>query len=171
MEVPTGIIADLFGRKVNRIFGRVLALISITILLTANSFYFIALSFVFTALSYNLELGAGEALVYDSLKQLKIENQYMKICGKQEIFFQAGQVVAFLLGGYLATVNYKYVFFITLFFIFITIIQAFSFQEPHIEKNKISNKSIKTVLVNQLLQSIKVIKETKKLDSLLFLVK
>jgi len=86
----------------------------------------------------------------------------MKICGKQEIFFQAGQVVAFLLGGYLATVNYKYVFFVTLFLIFITIIQAFSFQEPHVKKDNISNKSIKTVLANQILQSVKVIKDNKK---------
>jgi len=163
MEVPTGLVADIFGRKTSRVIGRILALISIAILILANSFLFFAISFIFTALSYNLESGAGEALVYDSLKQLNIEKDYMKVAGRQEISYQLGQVVCFVLGGFLATINYNYVFYLTLFFILITIIQSLSFYEPQYEKNSIENKKIKTILLDQVKQSIQVIKENKKI--------
>jgi len=163
MEVPTGLVADIFGRKISRIIGRILALISIAILILANSFLFFAISFIFIALSYNLESGAGDALVYDSLKQLNIEKDYMKVAGRQEISYQLGQVVCFILGGYLATINYNYVFYLTMFFILITIIQSFSFFEPKIEKDSIENKKLKTILSNQVKQSINVIKENKKI--------
>jgi len=163
MEVPTGLVADIFGRKTSRVIGRILALISIAILILANSFLFFAISFIFTALSYNLESGAGEALVYGSLKQLNIEKDYMKVAGRQEISYQLGQVVCFVLGGFLATINYNYVFYLTLFFILITIIQSLSFYEPQYEKNSIENKKIKTILLDQVKQSIQVIKENKKI--------
>ncbi len=163
MEVPTGLVADIFGRKTSRVIGRILSLISIAILILANSFLFFAISFIFTALSYNLESGAGEALVYDSLKQLNIEKDYMKVAGRQEISYQLGQVVCFVLGGFLATINYNYVFYLTLFFILITIIQSLSFYEPQYEKNSIENKKIKTILLDQVKQSIQVIKENKKI--------
>ncbi len=163
MEVPTGLVADIYGRKTSRIIGRILALLSIFLLLTANSFYFFAISFIFTALSYNLESGAGEALIYDSLKELKIEKHYMKICGKQEIAFQAGQVIAFIIGGYLATIDYKYVFYLTMIFIIITIIQSFIFQEPNFNKDESENTKISKILKNQISQSIEVIKNNRKI--------
>lgn len=163
MEVPTGLIADLYGRKTSRTLGRILAIFSIALLFYANSFLFFALSFILIALSYNLESGAGEALIYDSLKELKIEKDYMKICGRQEIAFQLGQIIAFLLGGYLATISYDYVFYLTLIFIFVTIIQSFIFREPNYEKEDISNKSIKQVLVTQVTQSTSVLKNNRKI--------
>lgn len=163
MEVPTGLVADIYGRKFSRIMGRVLALISVVLLLISNSFYFFALSFVFIALSYNLESGAGEALIYDSLKLLKKENSYMKICGRQEISYQFGSIVALLLGGYLATINYKYVFILTIFFILITIIHSFKFKEPKIEKDDPKNKKVLSIFANQITESLKVIKNNKKI--------
>ena len=163
MEVPTGLIADLYGRKTSRTLGRILAIFSIALLLLSNSFLYFALSFILIALSYNLESGAGEALIYDSLKELKMEKDYMKICGRQEVAFQLGQIIAFLLGGYLATISYKYVFYLTIFFILLTIIQSFMFIEPNFEKEDISNKKVKQVLVTQISQSASVLKNNRKI--------
>ncbi len=163
MEVPTGMIADIFKRKTSRIIGRIASFISILILLFANTFFLFALSFVFIALSFNLESGAGEALIYDSLKELKKENNYMKISGRQEIAYQLAKVVSFILGGFLATINYKYVFILTLIFILFTIIQSLSFQEPIIY-NKIKEKQKPLlILKQQISQSIKVITNNKKI--------
>ena len=163
MEVPTGLVADIYGRKTSRIIGRILAFISIIILLLANNFFMFAFSFVFIALSYNLESGAGEALIYDSLKEINLEKDYMKISGKQEFSYQMAQVFAFIIGGYLATIDYKYVFIITLIFIAITIFQAFSFQEPNIEKDDIKNKKGLEILKLQIKQSYTAIKDNKKI--------
>ncbi|HRS22396.1 MAG TPA: MFS transporter, partial [Clostridia bacterium] len=48
MEVPTGAVADIFGRRISRILGRVLSLVSVVILLAADCFLWFAISFVFT---------------------------------------------------------------------------------------------------------------------------
>jgi len=162
MEVPTGLVADIYSRKTSRIFGRILALVSIMILLLADSFSLFALSFVFTALSYNLESGAGEALIYDSLKILEREDQYMKISGKIEVSYQLGSVIALLLGGYLATINYKYAFILTMVFISLTIVQSFKFEEPYVEKDNKADRSVRSILYEQISQSLKVVKDNKK---------
>ncbi|HNU80100.1 MAG TPA: MFS transporter, partial [Bacillota bacterium] len=110
MEVPTGAVADIFGRRISRILGRVLSLVSVVILLAADCFLWFAISFVFTALSFNLESGAGDALIYDSLKEIGEEDMYMKISGSKEVFYQAAGVVSFLVGGYMATKSYNIAF-------------------------------------------------------------
>lgn len=167
MEVPTGMIADIYGRKTSRILGRLFSVISVTILLTANNFYLFALSFIFSALSYNLESGAGDALVYDSLKELNNENEYMKIQGRQEVFFQIGQLTAYLVGGYLATKNYTVVFALSSIIGLISLIQAFSFTEPDIKINNNKNRNIIKSIKNQFTQSYNVIKNNNKLSFLI----
>ena len=163
MEVPTGIIADVYGRKTSRLIGRILFLISLLLLFIANSFYFFALSFVFTALSYNLESGAGDALIYDSLKELNKESDYMKINGKQEVSYQLASVVSLILGGYLATLNYDYIFYVSLFVASIAIIQSLSFQEPKYEKEEVNSNNPIVLMKEQLYGSVKAIKENKKI--------
>lgn len=87
----------------------------------------------------------------------------MKISGRQEIAYQLAKVVSFILGGFLATINYKYVFILTLIFILFTIIQSLSFQEPIIN-NKIKEKQKPLlILKQQISQSIKVITNNKKI--------
>ncbi|MDW7661998.1 MAG: MFS transporter [Bacillota bacterium] len=102
MEVPTGAIADIYGRRVSRIVGRFLSLTSVVILLLANSFVWFAISFVITALSYNMESGAGDALIYDSLKELDDESGFMRISGNKEMIYQMAGIVSFIsLGDYI----------------------------------------------------------------------
>lgn len=163
MEIPTGVIADVYGRKASRILGRFFSLVNIAILIFANNFYLFAISFVFSALSYNLESGAGDALVYDSLKELNNEDKYMNVAGKQELFFQLGQLISYILGGYLATKNYYFAFLLTAIFIIITIVQSFTFTEPNIELGHKQDDSALKILKKQVTDSFKAITENKKI--------
>src|SRR6056297_653491 len=47
MEVPTGAIADLLGRKTSRIAGRIASLISLIIMIFSSTFWMFALPFSF----------------------------------------------------------------------------------------------------------------------------
>ncbi|WP_367361906.1 MFS transporter [Mesotoga sp.] len=105
MEVPTGSVADLFGRKLSRTIGRCLSLVSILVLIGSRNFLHFALFMILAALSYNLESGSGEALVYDSLKYLKKEDNFISVLGRQEAIFQVSSVAALLVGGFLGTYN------------------------------------------------------------------
>lgn len=166
MEVPTGAIADIFGRKISRILGRIFSLVSVIMLLAANGFLWFAISFVFSALSYNLESGAGDALVYDSLKEIGEEHSYMKISGRKEFFYQIASVISFFVGGYLATKSYNIAFVLTIVIASINIMQSFTFKEPSI--GRIEAKSDGTnVFIKQLKASIKVIIDKPKIGFLI----
>jgi MFS family permease len=167
MEVPTGAVADIFGRKVSRISGRFLSLISVVLLLAANSFLWFAISFVFTALSYNLESGAGDALIYDSLKEIGEEEKYMKISGRKELFYQTAGIISFFVGGYLATKSYNMAFILTIIIAVITIAQSFTFKEPTMEREQVKKENI---FIKQLKESIKVVIRNPKIGFLIIFV-
>lgn len=166
MEVPTGAIADIFGRKVSRIAGRVFSLISVILLLVANDFLWFAIAFVFTALSYNLESGAGDALVYDSLKEIGEEDQYMKISGNKEVFYQTAGIISFLLGGYLAAKSYNMAFALTIIIGIITIVQSFTFKEPTMGK-VCSTEEKENIFIKQLKDSVRVVIKNPRIISLI----
>ena len=133
-EVPTGYIADRFGRRTSRILSRVSAFTSCILMLSAHSFTMFAISFVFTALSYNLESGAGDALIYDSLVESGHEGEFMKIKGKQEISYQSARIFSLVAGGLIATFSYTLAYSLTAILHFSSFIFAFSFKEPTISK-------------------------------------
>lgn len=166
MEVPTGAVADIFGRKISRIIGRILSLVSVVILLLANSFLWFAISFIFTALSYNLESGAGDALIYDSLKEIGDEESYMKVSGRKELFYQVAGVISFFVGGYLATKSYDIAFLITIIIAVLTIVQSFTFKEPTVGRVK-SETPEGNVFISQLKTSWKVIIKKPKVGFLI----
>jgi MFS family permease len=167
MEVPTGAVADIFGRKVSRISGRFLSLISVVLLLAANSFLWFAISFVFTALSYNLESGAGDALIYDSLKEIGEEEKYMKISGRKELFYQTAGIISFFVGGYLATKSYNMAFILTIIIAVITIAQSFTFKEPTMVREQVKKENI---FIKQLMESIRVVIKNPKIGFLIIFV-
>lgn len=166
MEVPTGAVADIFGRRISRIIGRSASIISVVILLLSNSFWMFALSFVFTALSYNLESGAGDALIYDSLKEIGEEEQFMKVNGNKELFYQVAGTISFLVGGVLATKSYNVAFALTIVIGITTLIQSFTFVEPSIG---VSYKDIGTenIFLKQIKDSLKVIAENPRIGTLI----
>ena len=165
MEIPTGAVADIWGRKASRICGRIAQLIASFILIYSNSFFGFALGFVVTALSYNLESGAGEAFVYDSLKETGEEKKYMKISGVNEMIMQGAQTCGLLLGGLLSNYSYTYAYGVTIVVSSLSIIQAMSFREPDI-KMEIEEKRFKT-FKNQVTESFNIIAGNKKLGFLI----
>lgn len=168
MEVPTGAIADIFGRKTSRTLGRVIWVISNISMLFGNNFYHFALAMALMALSYNLESGAGQALLYDSLKEINKEKVYMKIAGKIELITQIGMISGYVLGGYIAKIKYEFVFVYVIILGLITIIQSLTFKEPNIrEEHQI--KSLKAVFVNAS-ESLKYLKNKKEVLYLIFFV-
>src|SRR6056297_360482 len=134
MEIPTGMVADLYGRKFSRLLGRLVTIISFLVMLFSHTAIFFALSFILQAIGYNLESGAGEALIYDSMKEIKEEHNYIKVKGKTEVLFQITSVFSLLLGGYLGTIDYRYVYMTAIAFSSIAFLEALTFTEPTIGK-------------------------------------
>ncbi len=136
MEIPTGFIADRYGRKVSRIIGRFLAFISCLLMISSQSFWGFAGSFILSALSFNLESGAGDALVYDSLAQCDKEDEYMKVRGRIEICYQLAHMVSLLVGGAVATISYYLAYAITALIHLFALGISLTFEEPQITVNQ-----------------------------------
>jgi len=112
-EIPTGAIADMFGRKTSRVIGVLFYFLYIALIISFDSFGLVALGFIFCSLSYVFESGAAEALVYDTLIELEKENKFMKFMGTKEVIFQVSGFLAMMIGGTIALLGYQMNFYVT----------------------------------------------------------
>lgn len=170
MEVPTGSIGDLFGRKLSRSMGRCLSFASILILIGSTSFLHFTAFMILAALSYNLESGSGEALVYDSIKYLGREDRFMSVLGKQEAVFQVSSVGALLLGGLLGTFDYHLAFWTSVGIIGFSIFYSLSFTEPPISESETRNPKSLLGFFVQISESFTLIAGDRKVSFLIFFV-
>jgi len=162
MEVPTGIIADLYGRKFSRTLGIISYFIYIALMILSSNFILIALAFFFCGLSYTFESGSGEALVYDSLIFLKKEDDYMKVNGKKEVLFQLGSSISLFVGGYIAMVSFNLTFEITALFYFLALMVILLMHETPLAKRK-KHHSFKDMMIEHYVKSTKVVFQSKRL--------
>lgn len=162
MEVPTGVIADVFGRKVSRLLGIFSYFIYIVIMLVSPNFYIILIGFIFCGLSYTFESGSGEALVYDSLKLDGEENRFMSVNGNKEVIFQIASFISLVLAGFIISINYDLAWYITggMYLLAMTTIILMR-ETPLLEKLKKS--SIKQLLYNQYIMTTKTVFNNKRL--------
>ena len=77
-EIPSGVLADVFGRKKMLVTSTIMGMISDIIMILSGNLFMVCMSIVFRALSYNFSSGSGDALAYDSLKQVKMDNKFEK---------------------------------------------------------------------------------------------
>lgn len=101
LELPTGALADLFGRKTTAGIGLVLqGLGNVYSGFATEPMQFIV-GFLVSSVGVALLSGANDALLYDTLKELKQEDRYAKVSSTNSMLFQVGIVIASLTGGYL----------------------------------------------------------------------
>ncbi len=165
LEIPSGAIADLYGRKFSVIVGRVVNLISCILMITANSFLEFAISFIFSSAAMNLNSGAAEALIYDSLKESGEEEKYKKIWGQMAFIMSISQGIAVLLGGILADVKFLYAYMVGAIIQLLALLVSLSFTEPNVNNRKLNIGNLKgqreNIFINQLKISIDVLKYRK----------
>ncbi len=162
MEIPTGIVADRFGRKFSRILSRAVAFGATLLMLSSRSFPGFALAFVLSALGYNFESGAGDALVYDSLVDDGREAGYMKVKGRQEIAYQSAHGLSLIVGGVIATFSYERAYALGAGIHLISLGLAAGFREP-LAGRKAKKKGGGPSLLRHIFDSFKVIKYNKEL--------
>lgn len=137
-EVPTGVIADKFGRKNSLIFGALINGIAMLIYGSYPNFYVLLTGEVFWALGLALISGANDALVYDSLKKLNREKESKKFIGRFRSFDVFAIGVAAPIGSYLSgVVGLREVMLLSSIGPFLALFLAMSLIEPPLfEKRK-----------------------------------
>jgi MFS family permease len=112
-EVPTGAVADRFGRKVSLLIASVMLAVAIFVYGVASSYPIILLSNLAWGLAFTFRSGADTALLYDSLKRIGRESDFAAINGRSWALRSTAMLLGLLLGAPLAAA-YGYTAAITL---------------------------------------------------------
>jgi MFS family permease len=139
-EIPTGAIADLFGRKKTIIVSYCLFFVSTIFLYIGGSMAIFVIYAIFFAMAGTLISGSDNALIYDTLKQERKEKYYKKIIGTYHAIWPLGAVIGAVVGGYLANINLSLPILYTLIPFGFAIFVTFFLKEPKYPKEK--NKNI-----------------------------
>lgn len=92
-EVPTGLVADRFGRKASMAVGRLIAAASAAVTLLSRNWTALAAAFALNAISYTFHSGAFEALVYDTVAEKRL-GDFTKIWGRINSTYLIGTSLA-----------------------------------------------------------------------------
>lgn len=106
-EIPSGVLADVLGRKKMLVVSTIMGMISDWIMMVSNSLFLVCLSIAFRALSYNFSSGTGDALAYDSLKCVKQESRFEKYAANQFLIYRLCSGISTLCAGFALTIGYQ----------------------------------------------------------------
>ncbi len=145
LEIPTGYLADIIGRKKTLILGVLLYIFGVITFLLSHGFWGFALAITLQSAAFSCFSGVDSALIYDSLKEIGDEKSTVRVSGK---YFSAGQfakiftpLIAAFVAKDLLLWQFQTLLFADLFFSCISLFFAFKLTEP----NRISDLSQKEV--------------------------
>lgn len=101
LELPTGALADLIGRKWTVALGYLFLVCSSLLLIISPNFPLMLMVTVFAGVSESLISGSLEALVYDSYKQDGKEEEFRKAIVSNGFWYQIGLAIGTFSGGFL----------------------------------------------------------------------
>ena len=159
MEIPSGYIADLFGRKKTMILGTFFCFLGFVLFSFSFGFWEFLLAEILLGIGNSFISGSDSAILYDSLLQSKQIDQYTKIEGKTYSIGNFAEAGAGILGGFLAEISLRYPWYVQAAVAALAIPFAISLVEPKLKVKKIE-KSFKAIIkvVNYTLVENKLLK-------------
>lgn len=101
-EVPTGTIADKFSRKLSLILSYLVNTVAVLVYISYANFYAFALGEIIWAAAVALNSGAFDAMVYDTLVELKQESRSKKIISRMQTLGLSTMIAGSISGGLIA---------------------------------------------------------------------
>ncbi|HNQ67735.1 MAG TPA: MFS transporter [Bacteroidales bacterium] len=137
LEIPSGYLADVWGRKSTIILGAVLGTIGFAIYSFTSGFYEFLIAELVLGVAQSFISGSDSALLYDSLKNENKENQFIKYEGRVLAIGNFAETIAAVVGGFLAEISLRTPFYGQAIVAFIAIPAAFWIYEPSFKKDNI----------------------------------
>jgi MFS family permease len=142
LEVPTGAVADMFGRKLSTKIGCISLLIGSIVMVGAQNIWYLIIGGLFQNIGRAFISGSLEALVYDNLKSLGQESWYDDIVAAKTKINLVMYGVATVAGGFLYLVYFRLPHFLTAVAQVFILICAFFLIEVEVAKRpKVSFKN------------------------------
>jgi len=130
LEVPSGYLADVIGRKKTLIIGAVFGTIGFTTYSLSFGFIGFLVAEIILGIGQSCISGADSAMLYDSLLDRGEEKKYTRFEGRITSLGNVAEAVAGILGGLLAGIAIRAPYVAQTFVAFIALPAAISLVEP-----------------------------------------
>ena len=145
-EIPSGYIADLFGRKKTIVMGTIFLFSGYLVFSFYAGFYAFAVAQILVGIGGSLMSGSDSALLYDTLLETGDKKAYTKIEGRNYAIGNFSEATAGILGGFLAVSSIYFPIYVQTAILFLSIPIALTLVEPIMhEKDKI-DRSLSGIL-------------------------
>lgn len=145
-EVPTGAVADRFGRRWSLMLGSSLFAVALFIFAVADNYAVILVSYTAWGLALTFQSGSDAALLYDSLKQVDREEEFAHINSRLWALRSGAALCALLLGAPLAEfTDYSSVIIMSAVIAALATPIAFSMHEPRHEQEQSHERYFQTL--------------------------
>lgn len=141
LEIPTGVIADLLGKKKTLLISRAMYVVEIILVAFFNGFWIFIIAKIISGIGVSFSSGTNSALLYDSLKRLGREKEHKKISGLTNTISKVSMAVVFIIGAYLFSINYKLPAIASLPLITLGFVLTFFLKDPYHSRKKINLKN------------------------------
>ena len=142
LELPSGALADLWGRKNTILFGRFIGIIGFILFTFATNFWMFLLANILYLANWAFESGALSALLFDSLKENEIGHDvYQKVEADTFFWCTIGMAISSAIGGVLYSQNHQFPYLFTVFAAIAAFFTAFGLEEPSLDSIKVTWKN------------------------------
>jgi len=141
MEIPTGAIADLIGKKITIFVSLFFSAIGQLIMATTGNFSGLLISVFILGIGGALYSGTMDAFLFDSLKEKNQHSKYGKIFSKIQTYQLLTIMICTIIGGYLYSFSPQLPFFLNSFCLFVGAFLSIFLVEPSIDTVKFSFKN------------------------------
>lgn len=142
-EIPSGAVADAFGRKRTMAASEVLMILSILGMLCSGTFWSVAASIGISALSYNMASGTREALAYDTLKENGQEQEYDRFASMEMVIYRLGSATAVFCAGLALILGYRRAYLLDLGMRSVCLLLTLGLREPKLKEKEERNGNAK----------------------------
>lgn len=133
-EVPSGVLADVFGRRRCMIVSQCMSALASIAMLLSDSMNGVCIGMAVSALGYNFASGSREALAYESLKQDQKETAYQQFSVNDTTIWRIGSALATLCTGAALWVGPRAAYGVDFVLALLGLWPAFRLKEPETDK-------------------------------------
>ncbi len=130
MEIPSGWMADVWGRKKTLILGSILGSAGFLIYSFSYGFWAFAVAEIILGIGHSFVSGADSAMLFDTLKAQDKTSEYVKQEGRITSAGNFAEAIAGIAGGFLAAISLRTPFYFQFAVAAIAIPAALTLIEP-----------------------------------------
>ena len=112
MEIPSGYLADLFGRKKTLVIGTIFCFLGFALFGISFGFWEFLVAEILLGIGNSFISGSDSALLYDSLIACDEKKQYTKIEGRTYSIGNFSEAAAGITGGFLAEFSLRHPWYV-----------------------------------------------------------